>query len=361
MQLKRYEACSIPEALKQVKAELGSDAVIFSTRTLPVAGRQPGGARVEVTAARQRGTFTRAAASAASSAQSQVRTRYGSGAPRARQAAAPVSTPGRSTAGHAMLCDGMDHYHHLLIRSGFHPDTASFLVGRASARVAPGGSAEAALHEALKGHISVCRGIGTVGSGRRVAAFIGASGVGKTTTLAKVAAACRVEQGARISVITTDTYRIGAVEQLRSYGRILDIPVDVAHSPADISSLLDRDVDSDLVLIDTAGRNYRDGCEIEALNRWLLKHRDIEAHLLLSATCSEDVLRNTIETFRQSRADRLIFTKIDEALRFGHLFSCIADCAIPVSYITTGQRVPEDIRTVSADMLSDLLVHGRWN
>lgn len=358
MQLKRFEATSIPAALKQIKSELGADAVIFSTRTIPAARRRPGGPCVEVTAARQRGGDTGVAAVPAADPQPQKRAPCG--LPADRQAGAVVASRAAPDC-HAVLCHGMDRCHDLLVRSGFHPDTASFLVGRASARVAPGCSAEEALHEALKGHLTVCRGIGPAGSGRRVAAFIGASGVGKTTTLAKVAAACRVERGARISVITTDTYRIGAVEQLRSYGRILDIPVHVARRPVDIATLLERDVTSDLVLIDTAGRNYRDAREIEALNSWLLKHRDIESHLLLCATCSEDVLRSTIDTFRRSRADRLIFTKIDEALRFGHLFRCIVDCAIPVSYITTGQRVPEDIRAASADMLSDLLVHGRWN
>src|SRR5256885_1984087 len=178
---------------------------------------------------------------------------------------------------------------------------------------------------------------------RRVVALVGPTGVGKTTTVAKLAANFKLVHGLRPGLVTVDTYRIAAVEQLRTYAEIIDLPLAVANAPSEMKPALDELGDVDLVLIDTAGRSPRDEVKIRELADFLAEARPDEVHLVLSAVAGERSLRSAVERFSVVRADRLILTKLDEADGLGGVLAVLGHADRPVSYLTTGQAVPDDI------------------
>ncbi|MEI6126315.1 MAG: flagellar biosynthesis protein FlhF, partial [Pseudomonadota bacterium] len=195
----------------------------------------------------------------------------------------------------------------------------------------------------------------------KILAFIGPTGVGKTTTLAKIAAQFSADPHIKVKIVTMDTYRIAAVEQLKIYAKIMGLPVAVVSNKQELARELEAQDDTNLMLIDTAGRNYRDNEQIAELSTWLRSYKTIEAHLLLSATTSEEVLASTIQCFQKARVDRIIITKVDESIRQGHLYNLVVSSKIPVSYVTTGQRVPEDIMPATARNLSGIFLNGFAN
>lgn len=187
-------------------------------------------------------------------------------------------------------------------------------------------------------------------------ALVGPTGVGKTTTLAKIAADFLTTHSSKIGFITIDTYRIAAVEQLKVYGDIMNIPVQVVITPEQLEqSLLDMR-DKDLILIDTAGRSPRDGLCIEELSQFLRPDLSIQKHLVLSATTREHELFEAIKRFSVLGLDHAIITKIDECLSLGILLDIQIKEKLPFSFITNGQRVPEDIIEASKEILAELIM-----
>ncbi len=185
--------------------------------------------------------------------------------------------------------------------------------------------------------------------GQRVIALIGPTGVGKTTTLAKLAAQLAM-QGKRVGLITIDTYRIAAVEQLRTYAQILAVPLEVVLSPQDLAPALARLDGCDVILIDTAGRSQRDGKKLDELAAYL-GDGAIENYLVLSAGADAASLDEAVRKFGCVNLAGLIFTKLDESARPGVVVSQNYKTGIPVVYCTTGQRVPEDIEAASGRRL----------
>ncbi len=332
MQLKRYEAQTINEALKKIKTELGKEAVIFSSKTF-VQKNRPGRKYVEVMAAVD------------------------------RDCNVPGDTgfendPANNRASYMPI---FPKYLKNLLLSGFNRDISWCLIGESNAEFNREGNSlsyENILFRKIADHMPVEGPIIVNSKKKKVVAMIGPTGVGKTTTLAKIAARYSIMPGIRVKILTMDTYRIAAAEQLRIYGKIMGIPVYVVTCQEELEKELRTGDDVNLTLIDTAGRNYRDNDQIMELNRWLNKYDEIESHLLLSATTSEDVLRSTLLCFNNSRVDRVIITKVDESVTIGHLYNIIVSLKNSVSYITTGQRVPEDIRPATAQILSGLFLNG---
>ncbi len=187
---------------------------------------------------------------------------------------------------------------------------------------------------------------------------MGPTGVGKTTTLAKIAARYVADRQCKLKIITMDTYRIAAVEQLKIYANIMHLPMAVAATIDELDKELADSDGANLVLIDTAGRSHRDTQKVYELSRWLNMHHEIESHLLVSATSSPKIVESIIECFNRSRVDRIIITKIDESITIGHLYNAIVGAGIPVSYITTGQRVPEDLQEGSSQYMADIFMNG---
>ncbi len=192
--------------------------------------------------------------------------------------------------------------------------------------------------------------------GRKVAVFVGPTGVGKTTSIAKIAAKYTLIDKRKVSLITFDTYRVGAVEQLKIYAKIIGLTVDVVLSPADLQGVIEKKDDSDLILIDTAGRSHKDRAYIDELSNLMNQITEIDCHLVLSATSSNAVLSDIIGKFRDIKIKSLLFTKLDEADNYGAVFSSMINAQRPLSYFTTGQRVPEDIELASTGRLSRLLL-----
>ncbi len=177
---------------------------------------------------------------------------------------------------------------------------------------------------------------------KRVIALVGPTGVGKTTTIAKLAAPFALAGTFRVGMVTLDTYRIAAVEQLRTYGEIMGVPVRVAHSRRGIEEALESLADRDVIFVDTAGRSQKNRGQIGEL-RDVLTGEPWETHLVLSATAKLRDLSECAREFAVVEPKSLIFTKLDETNTLGSLLGVVAEAALPVSYVTTGQRVPEDI------------------
>jgi flagellar biosynthesis protein FlhF len=191
---------------------------------------------------------------------------------------------------------------------------------------------------------------------RKVVALVGATGVGKTTTIAKLAANFRLREGVKMGLVTVDTYRIAAVEQLRTYAEIIDLPMQVVTNPLEMRRALDELVGLDLVLIDTAGRSPRDELQIQELKRLLSAANVDEVHLVLSVTQSRRSLLAAAEKFAAANATSMILTKLDEAAGLGPLLSLAKKVGLPFSYLTTGQDVPDDIEPAKPDRLARLIL-----
>jgi len=191
---------------------------------------------------------------------------------------------------------------------------------------------------------------------RRVVALVGPTGVGKTTTLAKLAANFRLRQKLNVGLITVDTYRVAAVEQLETYAEIIDLPMEVVGTPREMRRAMEKFADMDLVLLDTAGRSPRDEVKLQELRSILAEARPDEVQLVLSATASSRGLVTTAERFRQVGVTSVLLTKLDEAVGLGHLVTLARESRMPVSYVTNGQNVPDDIATASPASLAKAIL-----
>ena len=195
---------------------------------------------------------------------------------------------------------------------------------------------------------------------RRVVALVGPTGVGKTTTVAKLAAGFRIEAKRRVGLLTIDTFRIAAVQQLKAYAEIMDLPMQVVEKPDEMQPALNLLGDVDLVLIDTAGRSPKSDARIDQLVELLRSAQPDETHLVLNSTSSAAATRLAIQGFAPVRPTAAILTKLDEAPSTVGVLSKLASneqfSGMPLSYITNGQQVPDDIAPAEAEMLMSRLL-----
>ena len=208
----------------------------------------------------------------------------------------------------------------------------------------------------LEQDIPVTGPIRTEAGRRRLVALVGPTGVGKTTTIAKLAANYRLREKKRVGLITVDTYRIAAVEQLRTYADIIDLPMEVVATPRQMREAAMRMTDLDLVLMDTAGRSPRDEIKIQELRALLAEAEPDEVHLVLSATASSRQLVNTARQFSEVGTTALLLTKLDEATGVGHVLSLLGECPLPLSYLTDGQNVPDDIEVAQRSRIARMVL-----
>jgi flagellar biosynthesis protein FlhF len=192
----------------------------------------------------------------------------------------------------------------------------------------------------------------------RVEVFIGPPGVGKTTTIAKIAAQERARRGRTLGLVGADGFRAGAVEQLRTYASIIGSPFRVARTIEELDAALEAGRHS--LLVDTAGRSPQDG-GLGELRRLLGSRRNVRTHLVLAADTSERTARRVLDAYADVRPDRVVISKVDEADTLAPLLAVIADRGLPVSYLTTGQRVPEDLDCATPAALAGMLLRdGEW-
>ncbi len=382
MELKTYQARSVQDALQMVRDDLGPDAAVLHTRELRgnLMQRLMGMRRVEVTA----------------STAVHVPSRFGepafAAAPSPAARSVPINDSRRMPPAHEQdyrtkfrddlkeqLSDLQSMIEDLcrkseqsttqdlpeslftlftdLIDAEISEDLARELVDRVRHGAAPHDLDDAVLLKArlasmIEDEIHVSGPLQVHPGQRRLVALVGPTGVGKTTTIAKLAANFHLRERRRVGLITVDTYRIAAVEQLRTYADIIDLPMEVVSTPREMREAVERLSDLDLILMDTAGRSPRDEVKIQELRCMLSEAQADEVHLVLSCVSSLENMKKTAERFAGVGVTSLTLTKLDEATGLGHVIPVLRSCAFPLSYVTNGQNVPDDIEPADARRLT---------
>lgn len=400
MEVKTYRAATMQEALAMVRSDLGPTAAVLHTREIGTGGLLkwlPGMRRIEVTAALEVNVPSRFAnrkagdqgldlttASPRRTAESPVTPRRaadaevggvtyastGRVAPRSQHAAEEVKTQiselqalvadlCRRTrgAGHQELPESLFRLYTDLIEAEVSDGVARDLVERLRRETTEGEREDlvmlrSRLARMIESDIAVAGPIHVESGRRRLVALVGPTGVGKTTTIAKLAANFRLREKKRVGLITVDTYRIAAVEQLRTYADIIDLPMHVVSTPREMRDAVNSLSSMDLVLLDTAGRSPHDDVKIQELKSFLLEAAADEVHLVLSATAGAASLEKTAKQFAAVGTTHLLLTKLDEAAGLGHLLPLLSTRKLPLSYLTDGQSVPDDISPADAGRLA---------
>lgn len=333
-------------ALDAVKAALGEDAVILNTRE--VGGGLWGKREIEVTAARpghaaeattgDRDEQVAALRRIVEELRAEVRA----------SRAEPRMSPGRGLPPEgARLC-------RRLVDRGVEESLAEPLVKQALAQAASPRDEDLleAVRALVRKRLPPARPPWE-GAERRVVALVGPTGVGKTTTIAKIAARALLERRLKVSLVTVDTYRIGASEHISRYGEIMGVPVHVARDASALRQAITRSADAQLILVDTAGR--WDQAALAAQADLLRAIPELETHLVLSAASGARELRAAAKRYLPFGVDRLVFSKIDEAVAPGSVLSA-SEAMRPISCLTDGQRVPDDLHAVTGPILVDTVV-----
>ncbi len=186
--------------------------------------------------------------------------------------------------------------------------------------------------------------------------LVGPTGVGKTTTLAKIAAECTLKYKKKVALITTDTYRIAAIDQLKTYAKILNVPLEVCYSLEDYKQACEAFKDYDIVLIDTAGRNFRNQQYVEDLKKIVDFEQDMETYLVLALTAKQRDMMDIYEQFSLIKINKFIFTKADETSTYGAMLHMMKTSHLGVAYITNGQNVPDDMISVNREQVTNFIL-----
>ena len=272
-------------------------------------------------------------------------------------AARPALTPIRTEVG----MESSDPLIEILKERGIDAESATTIAGYATAQMTQQQRRDPHLQReflcaTLAGLVQTQSPLWVPGQPQKKVSLIGSTGVGKTTTIAKLAAQAMSDSGARVALVTIDTYRIAAVEQLKVYGEIMGIPVDVVFSPEQLQETFRRHRDKDLILIDTAGRSPRDEARIDELNSFLGAHSGVENCLVLAAPTADRLQQQSLDAFGKLPIKRLIFTKLDETDRCGCLINLPLRTNLPVGCLTNGQKVPEDLLPADSQLIAELVM-----
>jgi len=362
MNIKRYIAGTVQEALQMVKREMGPEAVILETKTIQsTRGAARAGKRVEVTAAMDYDPRPIGATAAEGPDLQEVLERY-----RYLEEELKEIKNGLLLAEAGNLMNPEIRYNRGLKtrylnfrRFGLMPEMIDHLLEEGG--TAPGKGNESAadiLQDSLQqvlGRISISHQAGSARD-RKIVAFIGPTGVGKTTTLAKLAALSAIKQGRKAALITTDTFRVAAASQLETYARIMGIPVETAAGRGEFLKALQKHKDTDFILIDTAGSSPNRKDTIRELKKTLEVPEPIHGYLVLSASTRYQDLLHIDRQFGTLSSKSYIFTKLDETEDPSSMINFLVSKKEPVSYFCTGQQVPDDIEPASKKKVASLLL-----
>ncbi len=364
------------EALALVRRELGPDAAVLHTREVRSRwlGLLPGARQIEVTASRGVNVPSRLPARPVAEPPTETPPRL---SPRAMaDAKLTHQVQGQLSTLQAMVKDlcrrsrggGRGDWPEELFRlftelldADLSEDVARELVERVRGDAADAGISDAMLLKTrlarmIEGDICVAGPVRVTPGRCRLAALVGPTGVGKTTTIAKLAANFRLKEKRRVGLITVDTYRIAAVEQLRTYADIIDLPMHVVSTPREMRETVAEMSHLDLILLDTAGRSPRDEVRIQELKMFLAEAAADEVHLVLSSVAAAKTLEETAQRFAAVGTTALILTKLDEASGLGNVLPVLRTSGLPLSYLTNGQNVPDDIETAGTRRLAHLIL-----
>jgi flagellar biosynthesis protein FlhF len=369
------------EALALVRREMGPDASVLNTREVRAGGLVGlllGIKRVEVTASGQVAAPSRLGAHGhgidLSRSEEVARLRaastgggYVSGFDRCDAASSDpadrleslvedLCRKNRNSEAHE-LPESLFHLFTNLIEAELSEDLARELIDRVRRDMRPRDLLDMVLVRAhltrmIEDEIRIAGPIRLEAGRRKVVALVGPTGVGKTTTIAKLAANFRLKEKRKVGLITVDTYRIAAVEQLRTYADIIDLPMAVVSTPREMREAVTRMSDQELILMDTAGRSPRDEVKIQELKSMLTEAKTDEVHLVLSSVGSAATLSRTAEQFMAVGVTALLFTKLDEAAGLGNLLPVLRSTQLGLSYVTDGQNVPDDIEVADQRRLA---------
>lgn len=257
------------------------------------------------------------------------------------------------------LPDNLMDYRNNLLDKGVETEIAERILRDISERINIENKDKETLYDIVKYNISDYLGEPKpieVNKSQKVIFFIGPTGVGKTTTLAKLAAQYAINDKNSIGLITADTYRIAAVEQLRTYSEILEVPLKIVYDTKDIYSAMSNFKDKQLILIDTAGRSHKNSSKVQELEELIDTVKNKEVYLVLSATTNFSTVKSILNKYSFLEDYKLIFTKIDESETLGIILSTKYYTKKPLSYVTNGQNVPEDIEIIDINQLTNKLI-----
>lgn len=375
MQVKTYTATTKLEALLKIRAELGPDAIILDERKVqkgrlffkkpaveivaalkeeaePIQKNVPAGKRAEPKGVEPKGVEdydpVQARLRRLEYEMQEVRTLMNTGHRCLQEENSTIQTGTIATlpAEHPLLRP--------LSAAGIEPEIVHQLLARI-----PSSEGEIVQKEHLRRIIARTFQTGGVipkkHTPRQIVALIGPTGVGKTTTIAKLAALHALDYRKKVGLISLDTYRIGAIDQLRTYAEIMDVPLQIAYNAGELSKSLNELQQYELVLIDTIGRSQRDETHLKELHS-ALAPAGATLYLTLSVTTDSHGLLDVAERFALFKPEYYLLTKADEAVRFGNLLNLMTRNPLPISYCTDGQRVPEDIQEADPSALAKKIV-----
>lgn len=355
MKIKKYIADTNHEAMQMLKSELGPDAVVLSTKTVKAKGifkyfKKP---LVEITAAYEEKDLVKTKQSGKEYDNIDNITEELN---EIKDLVKKINYKGEEgSLNSSILID----YYERLVSNGVNIDIAKSILKKIEDVVDIDKKDKATIKKIIEYNLTEILGNPkeiSLSNEQKVIFFIGATGVGKTTTLAKIAANFVLQDTSEIGLITSDTYRIAAVEQLKIYSNILQLPLEIVYNKKDILRAITKFKDKKVVLIDTAGRNHNDPMQIKQLEDVLDIEINKEVFLVISANTDSDILKNLINKYSFLDDYKLIVTKIDEVENYGSLLNIKYLTNKEIPYYTTGQNVPDDIKKLDVEEIVDKLI-----